>query len=102
MQPTDENEKNGVNYLEKLNMKKGNALCQLKKSSESRNKRKCSANNLTSMSSKILKTQGQTPLSTKNSDHHGRSFKNLKLTSSTEFPKILIKSISQTTMNKKS
>ena len=33
---------------------------------------------------------------------HGKSFKNLKLTSSTEFPKILIKSISQTTMNKKS
>ena len=102
IQPTDENEKNGVNYLEKLNIKKVNALCQLKKSSESRNKRKCSANNLTSISSKILKTQGPTPLSTKNSDHHGRSFKNLKLTNSTEFPKILIKSISQTTMNKKS
>ena len=31
VQPTDENEKNGVNYLEKLNMKKANALCQLKK-----------------------------------------------------------------------
>lgn len=100
--PTDENEKNGINYLDKLNVKKANPLCQLKKSSESKNKRKGSVNNLTSLSSKILKTQGLTPLSTKNSEVYGRSYKNLKLTSSTEFPKILIKSISQTTMNKKS
>lgn len=54
------------------------------------------------MSHKTLKTQGAAPLSTKNSDYNARSFKNLKLTSSTEFPKILIKSISQTTVNKKS
>ena len=82
-QLTDENEKNGVNYLEKFNVKKANPLCQLKKNSESRNKRKGSANNVSSMSSKILKTQVQVPLSTKNIDHHERSYKNLKLTSST-------------------
>ena len=83
-------------------MKKGNVLGQLKKNSDSKNKRKGSVNNLTSMSSKALKTQGTAPLSTKNSDLNGKSYRNLKLTSSTEFPKILIKSISQTTMNKKS
>ena len=54
------------------------------------------------MSHKALKTQGPAPLSTKNSDLNGKSYKNLKLASSTEFPKILVKSISQTTMNKKS
>ena len=99
---TDENEKNGVNYLEKLNIKKLNHLTQVKKSNENKNNRKGSVNNLTTISHKTLKTQGIAPLSTKNSDMHGKSFKHLKLTSSTEFPKILIKSISQTTMNKKS
>ena len=91
-----------MNYLDKINGKKFNALLLGKKNSEGKNKRKGSVNQLSSMSHKALKTQGPAPLSTKNSDLNGKSYKNLKLASSTEFPKILVKSISQTTMNKKS
>lgn len=71
----------------------------------SQGKRKKSQNNITVGSGKALKTLGSINGSTKNINletaEKEKSYKNLKLTGSIEFPKILVKSISQTTINKK-
>lgn len=99
---TDENEKNIGNYLEKVNNSKHSSA--LKKTSQ--NKKKLLQNHMTlSSHTKPLKTLGSVNLSVKNIDNKqfikDKSYKNLKINSSTEFPKILVKSISQTTIHKK-
>lgn len=79
----------------------------IKNFSNKKSARKKSVNNLTAVSSKALKTIesiGSIATSTRNidlKDTKDKSYKNLKLASSIEFPKILCKSISQTTMHKR-
>ena len=97
---TDENERNLANFMDKMAQNKNNGMNK----KVSQGKRKKSQNNITVTSGKGLKTLGSINASSKNITLDGdkeKSFKNLKLTSSMEFPKILVKSISQTTMNKK-
>lgn len=111
---SDENQKNVVNYLDKLIPPKNNAaqstsnlpLNSIRNISNKKLPRKKSINNLTSMSGKALKTldsMGSMCALAKNNqkDFKQKSYKNLKLTSSIQFPKILCKSISQTTIHKK-
>ena len=97
----DENEKNMGNFLDKMTQNKTNTF--IKKCSQG--KKKKSQNNITVASGKTLKTLGSINASSKNINldisSKEKSYKNLKLTNSIEFPKILVKSISQTTMNKK-
>ena len=61
--------------------------------------------NISIRSGKTLKGLGSINLSTKNIKNEGlekeKSYKEIKVTESAEFPKILIKSISQTSMNRK-
>lgn len=97
----DENEKNFGNFIDKLSYH-NKPTHPTKKCSQG--KRKKSENSITLASHKTIKTlasinasskTGTIDLSTKES-----SMKNIKLTGSMEFPKIINKSISQTTMNK--
>lgn len=121
---TDENEKNIVNYLDKLIPQKNighvnansnasgtaSALGAVNRNGSNKKlARKKSINNLTSMSGKALKTlDSMGSMCTLGRSNEIRdikdkekSYKNLKLASSIEFPKILCKSISQTTIHKR-